>query len=182
VVMTARRPSGETRQVRVPLNMNVYRSDGRFLTMVNLLFESERAANAAEFTKELSAPPSTRLNVTMHPRWNLPGGHAADEIYALWLEVQPPEAQLIEELVVVADVAVEEVPTIEMTARQLGDVAYAYGETTLHGQRALFVLTADEAGGILTVRTRRDRPKQSGPPSHAADAASGASGNPERHG
>jgi plastocyanin domain-containing protein len=56
---------------------------------------------------------------------------------------------------VIADVAVEEVPTIEMTARQLGDIAYSSGETTIRGERALAVVTADETGGQLTVRRRR---------------------------
>jgi hypothetical protein len=37
-------------------------------------------------------------------------------------------------------------------SRQLGDVAYSYGQTTLGGQKALVVVTADEAGGRITVR------------------------------
>ena len=54
-----------------------------------------------------------------------------------------------------ADVAIEDVPTIEMTARQLGDVAYSYGESAVAGDRALVVITADENGGRLVVCPRR---------------------------
>ena len=155
MVMTARRPNGQTTRVRVPLNMNVYGADGRYITMINLLFESERAANFAEFHKDVSSPGG-KLEANLHPRWNLPGGKVVDEIYARWEQVDPPELQLIEEVVVLADVAVEDVPTIEMTARQLGDIAYSYGESTIGGERALVVITADETGGRLTVRPRRN--------------------------
>jgi hypothetical protein len=154
MAMTARRPSGETTRVRVPLNMNVYDGNGRYITMLNLLFESERAASFAEFHRDLSSPGGA-LEANLHPPWNLPGGVVPGEIYARWEKVDPPELQLIEEVVVLADVAVEGVPTIEMTARQLGDIAYSYGEATLGGERALVVITADESGGRLTVRPRR---------------------------
>jgi hypothetical protein len=158
MIMTARRPSGETTQVKVPLNMNVYTADGRYLTMLVPLFESERAANAAEFQKHLPEDGGG-LEANLHPRWNLPDGSVTDEIYAQWQETDPPEMQLIEEIVVLADVAVTDVPTIEMTSRQLGDIAYSYGETTLGGKRAVVVLTADETGGLITVRPQRD-PRQ----------------------
>lgn len=152
--MTARRPNGETTQVRVPLNMNVYAADGRYVTMLNLLFESERLANFAEFHKDVSSPGG-KLEAKLHPRWNLPGGTTADAIYARWEQPDPPELQLIEEVVVLADVAVGDVPTIEMTLRRLGDIAYSYGEATIGGERALIVITADETGGRLTLRPRR---------------------------
>jgi hypothetical protein len=154
MVMTARRPRGEKIQVRVPLNMNVYARDGRYITMLNLLFESERAASFAEFHKDVTSPGGT-LEANLHPRWNLPGGAVSDEIYARWEAADPPELQVIEEVVVIADVAVDDVPTIEMTARQLGDIAYSYGEASVGGERALVVVTADETGGQLTVRRRR---------------------------
>jgi hypothetical protein len=154
MVMTARRPNGETTRVRVPLNMNVYKADGRYITMLNLLFESERAANFADFHRDMSSPGGT-LEANLHSRWSLPGGEVADEIYARWEQVDPPELQLIEEVVVLADVAVEQIPTIEMTARQLGDIAYSYGEATIAGEHALVVVTADETGGRLTMRPRR---------------------------
>jgi pyruvate-formate lyase-activating enzyme len=96
------------------------------------------------------------LEANLHPRWNLPDGSTRDEIYAQWQETDPPEMQLIEEVVVVADVAVSDVPTIEMTSRQLGDIAYSYGEATLGGKRALVVLTADERGGLITIRPQRN--------------------------
>jgi hypothetical protein len=151
MVMTARRPSGEKIQVRVPLDMNVYAADGRYLTMLYPLFESERAANVAAFTEQVGEEGGV-LEANLHPRWNLPGGVVVDEIYARWEEADPPEMQLIEEVVVIAEVAVADVPTIEMTSRQLGEVAYSYGETTLGGKRALVVMTADETGGLISVR------------------------------
>jgi len=153
MVMTAHRPNGETLRVRVPLNMNVYAADGRYITMLNLLFESERTADFANFHKDITSPGGT-LDANLHPPWTLPGGIVADEIYARWEKTDPPEMQLIQEIVVLADVAVEDVPTIEMTSRQLGDIAYSYGEATIHGERALVVITADETGGRLTVRPR----------------------------
>ncbi len=157
MVMVAQRPNGQQVQVRVPLNMNVYSRDGQYLTMLYPLFEAEREANEAAFQKALPEQPgsATELQARLHPCWNLPGGIAVDDIYARWETSDPPEMQRIAEVLVIAEVAVEEVPTIEMTARQLDDVAYAYGETTLGGQRAVVVATADETGGVVTIRPQR---------------------------
>jgi hypothetical protein len=156
MVMTARRPNGKQIQVRVPLDMNVYSADRRYLTMLSPLFEAERAADAAEFHKNLPEDGGG-LEANLHPRWNLPDGRVVDEIYAQWQETDPPELQLIEEVVVIADIAVTDAPTIEMISRQLGETAYAYGETTLGGKRAVVVLTASETGGLLTVRQQRNQ-------------------------
>ena len=78
MVMNARRPNVEKVRVRVPLNMNVYDAEGRYLTMLNLLFEAERAANVAEFHRDVSSPGGA-LRATFIRAGNLPSGEVADE-------------------------------------------------------------------------------------------------------
>jgi hypothetical protein len=166
VILHARRPSGQKVTVGVPLDVNVYTADGGFITILFRVFQAEHEAEPAVFARagnDLLQEGPLEMVVRVHPdpRWTLPGGIAADELYAHWRETDPPELQLIEEFEVVFDGAIGRAPTIEMTSRQLGDVAYSYGETTLDGRPALVVLTADETGGRLTVRPRAGSPRRS---------------------
>lgn len=166
MAMYARRPNGDPVLVRVPLNMNVYNEDGQYLTMLINLFHSERDANAAEFARVESELPvgeghemsATMLTHALDPFWNLPGGVKIPKIYARWTQVDPPELQVIEKVEVLAKVDVRAAPPIAMSAaRQLGDVAYAFGETMFDGEQALVVLTASEKLAQLTVRLRPNR-------------------------
>jgi hypothetical protein len=79
----------------------------------------------------------------------LAGGLSVDRLNARWQDVDPPEFQLIESIELDARGIAREAAAVELTARQYGDVAYAYGETALQGQKALVVLTADEIGGRI---------------------------------
>jgi hypothetical protein len=129
--------------------------------MLVRLFEAERKANAAQFAKFQyglaegeSAFTATLAPTLEQPVWNLPGGAVRSQLYARWEEVDPPELQLIEKFDLTAQAVSRNGPTVEMTTRQLDEVAYSYGATTLHGKKALIVITADEAGGRITVRKR----------------------------
>jgi hypothetical protein len=162
VVMQVLRPNGERMRVRqTPININVYDAHGGYLTMLIHLFEAERKANAAQFARfesglgEGESEFTATLAPTLEqPVWNLTGGLAVSRLYARWEEVDPAEMQVIEKFDLTAEAESRDGPTVEMTTRQLDDVAYSYGATTLHGKKALIVITADEAGGKITVRRR----------------------------
>lgn len=66
---------------------------------------------------------------------------------------QGPELHPIERVEMVGR-AVIEVMEVELTHRRLGEVSYAYGESRLGQQPALFVVSEDQAGGQLTLRFR----------------------------
>jgi hypothetical protein len=154
MIMRIRRPNGETRRVGIPLDMNVYSASGKYITILYRLFEAEHEANFAHFASVTNDMSGGEVRARMTPRWNLPGGLLADAIYARWEGVDPAELQIIEEVEVLADVVVNQGPAIEMTTRQLGDVAYSHGEATIGGTPTLIVVTANETGGTMSFRRR----------------------------
>jgi hypothetical protein len=162
MILHARRPNGENLLVEVPLDLNVYAADGTFITILFRILQAEREADPAAFARAgddvpEDGPVGMVLRVHPDPCWTLPGGIAADDLYAQWEGVDPPELQLIEQFEAVFEGQIGRASTIEMTSRQLGDVAYSYGETTLGGRPVLAVLTADACGGRLTIRPRGRR-------------------------
>lgn len=160
MIIKVRPPSDETTQVRVPHSVNLYTGSGDYLMMLIQLFESERHANFGQFVDAVGAPAGNKgeqveLTATLEPPWTLPGDLVLDEIYAQFQDADPPELHLIEEVKVLAEAAVTDVPPVEMTPRQLGPVAYAYGETMFGGEPALVVVTADAEGARVSMRLRR---------------------------
>lgn len=162
VVMQVLRPNGDRMRVRdTPIGINVYDEHGGYITTLIALFEAERKANADAFARFESglAEGESEFTATLAPTleqpvWNLPGGLTLSRIYARWEEVHPPEMQLIEKFELTAKAVSRDGPRVEMTTRQIDNVAYSYGATTLHGKKALIVITADQAGGKITVRQR----------------------------
>jgi hypothetical protein len=166
VAMFVLRPNGKRMRVKeVPLNVNLYTEDGEYLTMLIHLIEAENHANAADlgrFHSQLATNADQEYVMTLAPTldepvWNLPAGLTLSRIYAHWTDVEPHELQVIEKFELTTRAVVRDVPTVEMTTRQLDNVAYSYGATTLGGKKALIVITADESGGKITIRQHGSR-------------------------
>lgn len=144
-----------------PPDLDVFLDDG---SEVGALMDVARALINANFPKvaeqielgQIENDLSTAFVLEVGPGWRVKVDGEERRLCARYIEGNDVELHTIDRLQITGKAEIK-VSEISLTHRRLGEVTYAYGEGSVGGQDALFLVTENKEGGKATIRFRGSR-------------------------